>query len=114
MTALLFHATEIASDDRAWLVNYCTRLCGDRTVAEDLAQETLLAAWQSAGQAPEDAPSGRPWMVGIARNIFRRWARRAGWERGRLWCLNCGRRHLEGQLQRAPGVLRLRCPDCGE
>ncbi len=223
MTALLLLATETTSADRAWLVNYCTRLCGDRTQAEDLAQETLLAAWQSAQRNSDAAALERGWLAGIARNMFRRWARRMGqeqqrwlplaeadalalaedaltydlerreladlldralarlpaptraaliahyieeepqaaiatrlglsagalavrlhrgrlalarllatdladaaeaqgialpqktdWETTRLWCPNCGRRHLEGQLQRTPGILRLRCPACGD
>lgn len=71
----LLHRADIQADERAWLVNYCTRLCSDRALADDLAQETLLAAWQSAQRAPL-AVERRAWLAGIAQNMYRRWRRR--------------------------------------
>jgi RNA polymerase sigma factor (sigma-70 family) len=61
--------------ERTWLVRLCTRFTGDVDVAEDLAQETLLEAWQHMHElrAPEARPS---WLAGIARNRCLRWARR--------------------------------------
>jgi RNA polymerase sigma factor (sigma-70 family) len=61
--------------ERTWLVRLCTRFTGDVDVAEDLAQETLLEAWQHAHElcAPEARTA---WLAGIARNRCLRWARR--------------------------------------
>ncbi|MBA3823303.1 MAG: RNA polymerase sigma factor [Ktedonobacterales bacterium] len=75
MTIILPTTTPtIDATERAWLFNYCHKLCGDHTVADDLAQETLLVAWQQHGRRPvEVAP--RAWLAGIAQNMFRRWAR---------------------------------------
>jgi RNA polymerase sigma factor (sigma-70 family) len=61
--------------ERTWLVRLCTRFTGDVDVAEDLAQETLLEAWQHAHELR--APEARTaWLAGIARNRCLRWARR--------------------------------------
>lgn len=35
-----------------------------------------------------------------------------GWEETRIWCPNCGSRHLEGWLRPAEGKFYLRCPGC--
>ena len=43
------------------------RLTPDRSIAEDLLQETFVAAWQSAGRYNGQG-SVRSWVVGIARN----------------------------------------------
>ncbi len=47
---------------------------GDPATADDLAQETLLAAWTSSRQ-PENPDEWRPWLFGVARNILLRWRR---------------------------------------
>ena len=44
-----------------WLVRLATRLTGDRDVAEDCAQETLVAAWQRHDQLREPAAL-RGWL----------------------------------------------------
>ena len=80
MTTALLHIAEIGADERAWLVNYCAKLCGDRAIADDLAQETLLAAWQTAERQPADV-TRRAWLAGIAHNMARRWARQQQRER---------------------------------
>ncbi|MCO5219422.1 MAG: RNA polymerase sigma factor [Thermomicrobiales bacterium] len=43
------------------------------TVAEDLTQQALIEAWKSERQPPD--PEWRPWLFGIARNVFYRWRR---------------------------------------
>ncbi|HSC47042.1 MAG TPA: sigma-70 family RNA polymerase sigma factor [Gammaproteobacteria bacterium] len=53
------------------LYRYAYWLCRDRTLAEDLVQETLLRAWRSIGSLREEA-AARQWLVTILRNEFMR------------------------------------------
>ncbi len=46
----------------------CRQLVHDRHAAEDLAQETFLAAWTHPESCPEDLESQRPWLCRIAVN----------------------------------------------
>jgi len=52
---------------------YCA--CGDLARAEDLAQETFLAAWQTLAELREPTKL-RPWLCGIVRNLAANAARR--------------------------------------
>jgi RNA polymerase sigma factor (sigma-70 family) len=59
--------------ERRRVTRLCSVLTGDPTVADDLAQETLLQAWRIRHRLVD--PSGhRPWMDAIARHVCRRWA----------------------------------------
>jgi RNA polymerase sigma-70 factor (ECF subfamily) len=50
------------------LLAYVQRLVhGDRQLAEDIVQETLLRAWRHAGHVPARAP--RPWLFITARHL---------------------------------------------
>jgi RNA polymerase sigma-70 factor (ECF subfamily) len=51
------------------LLAYVTRLTGDRQLAEDIVQETLLRAWRHAGTLTEEKGSIRGWLLTVARNI---------------------------------------------
>ncbi|MDX3075332.1 MULTISPECIES: sigma-70 family RNA polymerase sigma factor [unclassified Streptomyces] len=52
------------------LFAYVLRLVGgDRYLAEDVVQETLLRAWKSASRLDPGARSLRPWLVTVARRI---------------------------------------------
>jgi RNA polymerase sigma-70 factor (ECF subfamily) len=63
-----------APERRRRLVALCGAISGDRGVAEDLAQETLLEAWRNSRKVHD--PSGLDrWLAAIARNVCRRWAR---------------------------------------
>lgn len=63
-----------AARERARLLRLCTRLTGNRDVAEDCVQETLLEAWRHAHKLHD--PTARPrWLAAIARNVCRRWTR---------------------------------------
>jgi RNA polymerase sigma factor (sigma-70 family) len=66
--------------ERALILRICLRATLDRDAAEDLAQETLLEAWRhwERLREPDDAQARARWLSGIAANICRRWARRAG------------------------------------
>lgn len=69
--------------ERARLVRLCTHLTGDRHIAEDLAQETLLEAWRNAHKLRD--PDKRPqWLAGIARNVCSSSARSRGRDLPRL------------------------------
>ncbi len=67
----------ILSLERTRLVRLCTRFTGDSNIAEDLAQETLLEAWQHF-DALRDQHRISQWLSGIAHNICLRWARKQG------------------------------------
>jgi RNA polymerase sigma factor (sigma-70 family) len=56
------------------LVRLCAWLTGNEPAAEDLAQDTLVAAWKNRAQliSPEKL---KPWTSAIARNICLNWAR---------------------------------------
>jgi RNA polymerase sigma factor (sigma-70 family) len=65
------------------LVRYCARHTGDPDVAEDLAQQALLEAWRKLDTLY--GPAVREyWLLGVARNVCLRWARRHGAEASRL------------------------------
>ena len=68
-------AQEFLLADTRWLQGLLERLTGDAHVAEDLHQETLLAAWAHG----PDRPMTRSWLSRVARNLavsFRRGATR--------------------------------------
>lgn len=66
--------------ERALILRICLRATHDRDAAEDLAQETLLEAWRHWDKLrePNDPQARTRWLSGIAANVCRRWARRAG------------------------------------
>jgi RNA polymerase sigma-70 factor (ECF subfamily) len=63
--------------ERRRLVGLCAAVSGDRSAAEDLAQETLLEAWRNRHKLRDPAGADK-WLAAIARNVCRRWARRRG------------------------------------
>jgi RNA polymerase sigma-70 factor (ECF subfamily) len=60
--------------ERARLVRLCAQLTGDSISAEDLAQETLVRAWQHGHQL-RDPNRREGWLKAIARNLCWRWLR---------------------------------------
>jgi RNA polymerase sigma factor (sigma-70 family) len=60
--------------ERARLVRWCAHLTGDLSAAEDLAQETCVAAWRGS-RRPDRSEDYGAWLAGIARNICRSWRR---------------------------------------
>ena len=65
---------DISTDERDMLVRYCARFTGDAFVAEDLAQQTLLEAWQKSHTLYNRQVRER-WLLSMARNVCLRWAR---------------------------------------
>jgi RNA polymerase sigma-70 factor (ECF subfamily) len=51
------------------LLAYATRLTGDRSIAEDVVQETLLRAWKHSAAMVNQRGSVRGWLITVARNI---------------------------------------------
>ncbi|MBW5485894.1 sigma-70 family RNA polymerase sigma factor [Streptomyces bambusae] len=54
----------------AALLGYATRLTGDRAVAEDVVQETLIRAWRHSEVLVNGKGSVRGWLLTVARNII--------------------------------------------
>ena len=74
--------------ERRRLIGYCARFTnGDRTAADEIAQETLALAWEDRDRL-RSAEAWQSWLTGIARNLCLRWRqrtaidarRRVGWE----------------------------------
>ncbi len=65
------------AEERRDLLRSLTLWTGRADVAEDLVQQTLLAAWLSSRQ-PERDDEWRPWLFGVARNMLLRWQREVG------------------------------------
>lgn len=63
----------------AALFGYAVRLAGDRGVAEEIVQDTLLGAWRSAGRF-EGRARVRTWLFGIARRQARDRLRGRRWD----------------------------------
>jgi RNA polymerase sigma-70 factor (ECF subfamily) len=53
----------------AFVLSYVTRLLGDRHLAEDVVQETMLRAWRHCGQFSEQKGSVRGWLIRVAHNV---------------------------------------------
>ena len=75
MTPVAFDGGHAPMQDIARLVErhqqalraFLRRACGDWALAEDLAQETFLTAWDKIGDLPADA-NVRAWLCGIGYN----------------------------------------------
>ncbi|MCA9833397.1 MAG: RNA polymerase sigma factor [Thermomicrobiales bacterium] len=61
------------ANERADLLRSFIAWTRNPTIADDLVQQTMIEAWKSDRQ-PEDR-EWRPWLFGIARNVFYRWRR---------------------------------------
>lgn len=59
----------IYEEHAASLLGYVVGLTGDRPLAEDVVQETMLRVWRHPeASAPNRGPL-RPWLITVARNI---------------------------------------------
>ena len=65
----------VLTEQRDHLVRLCGWFSGVPEVAEDLAQETLIAAWKSQDQLMS-LDKLKPWTSSIARNVCLNWSRR--------------------------------------
>jgi len=74
---------------------FLRRACGDWAQADDLAQETFLAAWSRIGRLKAGA-SVRAWLCGIGYNKHLTAVRSAGRERARGATYEAGREPAAG------------------
>ncbi len=73
----------ISSQEWTRLVRLCAALTGNKEIAEDLAQETVLEAWRHKHTLRDTTKQAR-WLSGIARNVCLRWLRAIGREQAHL------------------------------
>lgn len=58
-------------------VLYCTALCGDTHLAQDIASDAFVKAYLSL---PNDVPSFRYWLLRVCRNLWIDHLRKRKWE----------------------------------
>jgi len=51
------------------LFSYVSRLTGDKALAQDIVQESLLKAWKHSSILEQDNDSTRAWLFTVARNL---------------------------------------------
>lgn len=56
-------------ENAPFVLAYVTALLGDRHLAEDVVQETMLSAWRHCGRLSTEKGSVRRWLVRVAHNI---------------------------------------------
>jgi RNA polymerase sigma-70 factor (ECF subfamily) len=62
--------TALCQSYRAPLLSFVLRLTGgDRQLAEDVVQETMVRAWREVARLDRSAPSLMPWLTAVARRI---------------------------------------------
>ena len=72
---------ELVRRRQSWLRNLMRRCCGDPTLADDLAQQVLLKAWQSL-RGLKEAKAFGAWLRRIAISIWLQQLRRSDALRG--------------------------------
>ena len=89
----------LLAGERPRLVRLCAWFSGRSEAAEDLAQETLIAAWKSRRQL-QSLEKLKPWTAAIARNICLNWSRRHYREQSRLlYSIDSNEDSFESELQ---------------
>jgi RNA polymerase sigma factor (sigma-70 family) len=69
--------------ERARIEQLCLRITGNKTAAQDLAQETMLEAWRNRHKLT-NLNGADKWLSAIARNVCLRWMRSVGQEANRF------------------------------
>jgi RNA polymerase sigma-70 factor (ECF subfamily) len=59
----------LTADHTKPLLAYVERMLGDRYLAEDIVQETLIRAWRNADRLIANEGSLRGWLLTVARNL---------------------------------------------
>ena len=69
-------AEDVYREHGAAVLRLATRLCGgDRSLAEDVLQETVLRAWRHAAELRASGRPLRPWLFTVARRVVMNQAR---------------------------------------
>jgi RNA polymerase sigma factor (sigma-70 family) len=85
--------------ERPRLVRLCAWFARSLDAAEDLTQETLIAAWKSRDQLTS-LDKLKPWTTSIARNVCLNWSRRHYREQSHmLYSIDSTKDSLEEELQ---------------
>ncbi|MFF3503264.1 sigma-70 family RNA polymerase sigma factor [Streptomyces sp. NPDC003247] len=66
----------IMREHREGLVSYAEKMLGDRGLAEDIAQETVIRAWRNIDRLLEMEGSVRGWLFTVARHLVIDWVRK--------------------------------------
>ena len=90
--------TQIIATHERELTAFLYRRVGDPQVAEDLLQDTFVAAWKAIHKTQPDLIV-RPWLYKIALNMARQWQRRQGIA-GRIFQLLHRQREEDDWLER--------------
>jgi len=67
----------LIAEHRTYLLAYVERMVGDRHLAEDIVQETIIRAWQRVQRLHATEGSVRGWLLTVARNLVIDGARKA-------------------------------------
>jgi RNA polymerase sigma-70 factor, ECF subfamily len=60
---------DLSTGHRAAVTAYASRITGDRGLAEDIVQETLVRAWENVDKFDQGKGSARGWLFRVAHNI---------------------------------------------
>jgi RNA polymerase sigma-70 factor (ECF subfamily) len=60
---------DVYRENAPFVLSYVTGLLGDRHLAEDVVQETMLRAWRHCGRFNAEQGSVRGWLLRVAHNI---------------------------------------------
>jgi RNA polymerase sigma-70 factor, ECF subfamily len=59
----------LSTEHGAAVIAYASRMTGDRGLAEEIVQETLLRAWQNIDKFDQGVKSTRGWLFRVAHNL---------------------------------------------
>ncbi|WP_231905552.1 sigma-70 family RNA polymerase sigma factor [Streptomyces davaonensis] len=66
----------IMREHREGLVSYAEKMLGDRGLAEDIVQETVIRAWRNIDRLLGTDGSVRSWLFTVTRNLVIDWVRK--------------------------------------
>ncbi|MFI5998404.1 sigma-70 family RNA polymerase sigma factor [Streptomyces sp. NPDC051362] len=66
----------IVREHRDGLVSYAERMLGDRGLAEDIVQETIIRAWRNTDRLLGMEGSVKGWLFTVTRNLVIDWVRK--------------------------------------
>jgi RNA polymerase sigma-70 factor (ECF subfamily) len=67
----------IMTEYRGGLISYAEKMLGDRHLAEDVVQETMIRAWRHIERLRSTEGSIRSWLFVVTRNLVIDWTRKS-------------------------------------